>query len=161
MVKMELFLALLPVELLGVIDEQWPLCTLAQKVQPSSSTVKTLEADTVQPSPGCAVNDQPLSETNSLESLPPPSDDDLLSNLNWMHHPAEEVHPQVNVIGSSSKPPTTLKTPIYLLSYRIMKTSLMRLFFLQCHTLCSVKPLLGAAKEGTSRDGTTWSNLTT
>ena len=32
---------------LGVIDDQWPLSALAQKVKPSTSTVKTLEADPV------------------------------------------------------------------------------------------------------------------
>ncbi|KAL9966989.1 hypothetical protein ACROYT_G025140 [Oculina patagonica] len=41
-------------------------------------------------------------DTSNMESLPPPPDDDL-SNLNWMHHEADEL--QVNVIGTSSEPP--------------------------------------------------------
>ena len=80
------------------------MSSLAEKVKLSSSTVKALHAATEQPSPGSTIHDQLHSETSNLESLPTPSDDDLLSNLDWMHHPADEVHPQINVIGASSKP---------------------------------------------------------
>ncbi|KAJ7384834.1 hypothetical protein OS493_019511, partial [Desmophyllum pertusum] len=40
-----------------------------------------------------------------MESLPPLSDDELLFNLNWMHNQANEVLPQVNMVGASPKPP--------------------------------------------------------
>ncbi|KAJ7390744.1 hypothetical protein OS493_022827 [Desmophyllum pertusum] len=79
---MELSLALLPVKLLKLLTE---------KIHPFSSTVKTLEGDTIQPSPGYTVHDQCLPEISNLESLPPLSDDELLFNLNWMHNQANEV----------------------------------------------------------------------
>ena len=105
---------------------------LAEKVKLSSSTVKTLQAANKQPSPCSTIRDQLHSETSNLEFFPTPSDDDLLSNLNWMHHTADEVHPQVNVIGTSSKPTITENSEDSDFSNAIMKTSLMKLSVLQC-----------------------------
>lgn len=90
---------------LGVIDDQRPLSTLTQKVKPSTSTVKTLEADPVQPTPCKTVDAELLSETSNPEALLPPSDDDLLTNLKCMHHTVDKVQPQVTVIGASLRPP--------------------------------------------------------
>ena len=89
---------------LGIIDDQWPLSSLAENSLPRllKHCKQPLNSpDLVAP----YVHGQVHSITSNLESLPIPSDDDLLSNLNWMYHPADEVHPQV--IGASSKPTIT------------------------------------------------------
>lgn len=72
------------------MENQWPLSSLGEKVQLSSSTVKTLQAATDQPSPGSTIQDQLHSETSTSESLPTSAGDDLF-NLNRMR-PADEVH---------------------------------------------------------------------
>jgi len=62
---------------LGVIDEQWPLSTLEERAQLSSSTVRTAHADTVHAPPECPLHDCSLSEVHSLGHLPPLSEEEL------------------------------------------------------------------------------------
>ena len=105
---------------LGVIDDQWPLSTLAQKAKPSTATVKTLEADPVQPTPCIRVDAELLSETSNPKGILPPSDDDLLTNLKWMQDPVDKVQPQVTVIEAF------LQLPIVQSSDEVDLSSLVR-----------------------------------
>ena len=83
---------------LGIISDQWKLSSLAE------NSLAQLSKHCKQPLKSPHLLAPYMTNSINLNSLPVPSDDDLLSNLNWMHHPADEVHPQVNVIGASSKP---------------------------------------------------------
>ena len=69
---------------LGVIDKQWPLSTLQERAQLDSSAIKTAHADTVHTPAECSLHDYFPSEIHSPQH--PLSEDELLSNLNWIHH---------------------------------------------------------------------------
>ena len=85
---------------LGAINEQWPLSTLKERAQFSSSTVKPAHADTVHAPAECSLPGCSVSEIHTQEH--PLSEDELLSNLNWIHHSATKVCSQVHVLQASS-----------------------------------------------------------
>ena len=88
---------------LGAIDEQWPLSTLKERAQFSSSTVKTAHADSVHAPAECSLPNCSVSEVHTKEH--PLSEDELLSQLNWIHHSATKVCSQVHVLQASSVQP--------------------------------------------------------
>ena len=47
---------------LGVIDDRLPLSALVERARTSSLTVRTIQVDSVSPSPGCSLHDQYFSE---------------------------------------------------------------------------------------------------
>ena len=67
-------------QVLGIIDDQWPLSALTQNAPPPQS-VKSLTAVEIPSPSNIVIHHKNQFETNSPESAPP-SDDDLLSNLN-------------------------------------------------------------------------------
>ena len=88
---------------LGAINEQWPLSTLKERGQFSSSTVKTAHANTVHAPAECSLPSCSVSEVHTQEH--PLSEEELMSNLNWIHHSATKVCSQVHVLQASSEQP--------------------------------------------------------
>ena len=86
---------------LGAIDEQWPSSALQERAQFSSSTVKTAHADTVHAPAECSLPDCSVSEVHTQEH--PLSEDELLSNLNWIHRSATKVYSQVHVVPNDDE----------------------------------------------------------
>ena len=100
---MGLYLAPLLAGLLDSLRNSGPCTTLKERAQLSSSAVKTAHADTVHTPPKCSLHDHSPSEVHSPQQ--PLSEDELLSNLSWIHHSESTVCSQVHVLQASSEQP--------------------------------------------------------